>query len=89
MPRRSPGLNARSPPTSRSSGTSRNLGVANPIDRLLPKSEGARSTLRSADHPSIVGASYNVDVSSFNVNILEGQMLPTASLAGAIFAPRR
>ena len=60
----------------------RNLGVANPIDRLLPKSEGAAVDIALGRHPSIIGASYNVDVSSFNVNILEGQMLPTASIQG-------
>ena len=60
----------------------RNLGVANSIDRLLPKSEGAAVDIALGRHPSIIGASYNVDVSSFNVNILEGQMLPTASIQG-------
>ena len=60
-----------------------NLGAANGLEKLLPKSLEAGLALAAASHPDILAASYNVDVAAYNVKIAEGALLPTVALEGS------
>jgi outer membrane protein len=60
------------------------LGAAKPIDGLLPKSLDAALAAGMGDNPNVLAASYNIDVASYNVNVLEGAFLPTVGLTGTV-----
>jgi outer membrane protein len=62
----------------------KSLGAARPIDFMLPKTMDAALAQAIADNPSILQAGYNIDVALFNVNVLEGTLLPTVSLSGSL-----
>ena len=62
----------------------KSLGTAKPIDFMLPASLDAALAGGLANNPSILAASYNIDVASFNVNVLEGAMLPTVGINGTL-----
>ena len=62
----------------------KSLGVARPIDSALPKSLDSALSGGLSANPSILAASYNIDVASFNVNILEGSLLPNAAITGTL-----
>jgi outer membrane protein len=62
----------------------RALGNADGVDKLLPRSQQQAVDLGLRDHPSILAAIYNIDVASYNVKILEGALLPSASLQGSV-----
>jgi outer membrane protein len=62
----------------------RALGNADGVDKLLPRTQQQAVDLGLRDHPSIIAAIHNIDVASYNVKILEGALLPSASLQGSV-----
>jgi outer membrane protein len=62
----------------------KNLGKLRSIDKLLPKSAEAGIATGRARHPAILAAAYNIDIASFNVRVLEGQLLPSVTLDGTL-----
>ena len=60
------------------------LGAAKPIDGLLPKSLDSALAAGMGDNPNVLAASYNIDVASYNVNVLEGALLPSVGLTGTV-----
>ncbi len=62
----------------------KSLGAAKPIDFMLPASLDAALAMGLSNNPSIRAASYNIDVASFNVNVLEGKLLPSVGLTGTL-----
>ena len=62
----------------------RSLGTARPISGMLPKSLNTALADGLGSNPTVLAASYNVDVASYNVNVLEGSLLPTVGLTGSL-----
>jgi outer membrane protein len=58
------------------------LGAADGVERLLPKSLDGGLGIALAAHPDILAASYNVDIAAYNVKIAEGALLPAIALEG-------
>ncbi len=58
------------------------LGAADGVERLLPKSLDGGLGIALAAHPDILAASYNVDIAAYNVKIAEGALLPSIALEG-------
>ncbi|WP_245293144.1 TolC family outer membrane protein [Mongoliimonas terrestris] len=58
----------------------KNLKPAKAVDKLLPRSLDAAIGASRTDHPAILAAVYNADTASFNVKIIEGELLPSVSL---------
>jgi outer membrane protein len=62
----------------------KNLGGVGRIERLIPKDQDAAIAFGLRDNPAVLAAAENVDVSAYQVKILEGALLPTASLSGSV-----
>jgi outer membrane protein len=62
----------------------KNLGGVGPIEHLLAKSLDIAIEQGLHDNPSILAATENVDVSAYQVKILEGTLLPTVSIGGSV-----
>lgn len=62
----------------------KNLGGIGPIERRLAKTLDAAIEQGLHDNPSISAATENVDVSAYQVKILEGALLPTVSISGSL-----
>ena len=62
----------------------KSLGAAKPIDFMLPASLDAALAMGQANNPSILAAGFNIDVASYNVNVQEGALLPSANLTGSL-----
>jgi outer membrane protein len=62
----------------------KNLGGVGPIEHLLAKSLDTAIERALHDNPSILAATENVDVSAYQVKILEGALLPAVSVGGSI-----
>lgn len=60
----------------------RALGTARSIEGLLSKTLNATLADAMTNHPSILAASYNIDIAEYNVKIEEGALLPTVALQG-------
>jgi len=60
------------------------LGAAKPVDNLLSKNLNAALADAMTYHPAILAASYNIDISDFNVKVAEGALLPTVALQGQL-----
>ena len=60
----------------------KNLSVA-PAAKGLPRSADAVISLAMERNPAILAAQFNVDIGAFNVSILEGGLLPSASVTGS------
>ncbi|MCW5697828.1 MAG: TolC family outer membrane protein [Bauldia sp.] len=63
-----------------------NLAAAAPIDDLIPTGVELAVEIALSNHPSILGARYNVQIAELEVEIAEGDLLPTASLFGELSA---
>ena len=48
-----------------------------PVERLFPKTVDAAVSVGQSEHPAIRSSVFNVDVASFNVKVLEGQLMPS------------
>ncbi len=62
----------------------KSLGTAKPIDFMLPRSIDAALASGLASNPKVLATGYNIDIASYNVNVQEGSLLPTAGLTGAL-----
>jgi len=62
----------------------RALGAARSVENLLPKDLNAALAGAMTNHPSILAASYNIDIAEYNVKIDEGTLLPTVELQGSL-----
>jgi outer membrane protein len=51
---------------------------------MLPRSLDAALSLGHVNHPSIKAASYNIDVASYNVKVIEGEFLPRVTVTGEV-----
>jgi outer membrane protein len=51
---------------------------------MLSKNLNAAIADAMTGHPGILAAGYNIDISEFNVKVVEGALLPTLSLAGTL-----
>lgn len=60
------------------------LGAASSVDGLLPGSMDAALEMGIASNPGVLAASYNIDIASYNLNVLEGAFLPTVSVTGTV-----
>jgi outer membrane protein len=60
------------------------LRPGRPADRFLPASVEAALRAGAASHPSILAALHNVDAALFRVKVLEGQLLPSVTVSGAV-----
>jgi outer membrane protein len=60
----------------------RQLQPAQPIEKLLPRTLDQSISIGLAEHPQIVGALHQVDVSQLQVKVAEGALLPSAGLQG-------
>jgi outer membrane protein len=60
------------------------LGAAKPVENLLSKNLNAALADAMTYHPAILAASYNIDISDFNVKVAEGALLPTLALQGSL-----
>jgi outer membrane protein len=62
----------------------RQLQPAQPIEKLLPRTLDQSIAIGLAEHPQIVGALHQVDVSELQVKVAEGALLPTAGVQGVL-----
>jgi outer membrane protein len=60
------------------------LQPAQPIEKLLPRTLDQAIMIGLAEHPQIVGALHQVDVSELQVKVAEGALLPTAAVQGNV-----
>ena len=60
------------------------LGAAKPIDQMLSKTLNAAVADAMTQHPSILAASYNIDIANYNVKVVEGSLLPSVGLSGTL-----
>jgi outer membrane protein len=60
------------------------LSPAEPIDRLLPRQREAVLGLARREHPSVLVATFDVDVAQFAVSIAEAGLWPTVSVQGNV-----
>jgi outer membrane protein len=67
----------------------RNLAPGKLIDSLLPRALPAAIDLSYREHPAIKAALHGVDAAQLQVRVIEGQLLPTVSLQGALAASRQ
>ncbi|MGJ5177334.1 TolC family outer membrane protein [Bradyrhizobium oligotrophicum] len=64
------------------------LRVADPIDRLLPRSRDDAIALANKENPAVAAASFDVDVASTSIRVAEGSLLPTVTLQGSVSRSR-
>lgn len=62
----------------------KSLGAATPIDAILPKSLDGALASGNSRNPSLLAANYNIDVALYNVNVLEGALLPSVTATGTL-----
>jgi outer membrane protein len=53
---------------------------ATPVDRLSPSTLAAAKETTSHEHPAVLGAGFDVDVSQTTIKVAESSLLPTASV---------
>jgi outer membrane protein len=60
------------------------LSAGMPVDRFLPRSRVAAVDAARMHHPSVLAATYNVDVAQLQVKVAEGALMPTLNLQGNV-----
>jgi outer membrane protein len=60
------------------------LVATSPVDRLIPTSEIGAIELAANQHPAVLGASYDVDVTTVSIKLAESALLPTLSVQGSV-----
>lgn len=60
------------------------LALAEPIDRLLPKSRDDSIGVAMRTNPAVLAAGYDVDIASTSIRLAEGSLLPTVTLQGSV-----
>ncbi len=61
-----------------------NLAPASPVDRFAPSTLPASIALGTAQNPSVIAATYGVDVALLQVKIAEGALWPTLVAQGSV-----
>jgi outer membrane protein len=56
------------------------IGAVKSVDGLLPRTLKQATAKAHVHHPAIGTASFNIDVASFNVKVIEGEFLPRVTL---------
>lgn len=59
------------------------LALAQPVDRLLPRSREDAIGLAFKGHPAVLAAGFDVDIASATIRVAEGSLLPTLTLQGS------
>lgn len=59
------------------------IGAVKSVDRLLPRTLDTGLAEAQAGHPAILSASFNLEVASYNVKVIEGEFLPSITLEGS------
>jgi outer membrane protein len=60
------------------------LSPAKSVEGLLPKDLDVAIAASRANHPAILSAEHNADVASYNVKVIEGELLPTLQLEAGV-----
>lgn len=60
------------------------LAPGKSVESILPKSIEEAISLSRAGHPAILAAEHNADVASYNVKVIEGELLPTIQLEASV-----
>jgi outer membrane protein len=60
------------------------IGAVKSVDKLLTRTLDEALAKAHANHPSILAASLNIDVASFNVKVIEGEFLPRVTVEGEL-----
>ena len=60
------------------------LAAAEPADRLLPASRDEAIAIARRENPTVVGATYDIDVAQFAVGIAESGLYPTLGVQGSL-----
>ena len=60
------------------------LEAARPIENLLPRTLEQAISNAFVEHPLVQAALHNVDVAAANVKMVEGELLPTVGVTGAV-----
>jgi outer membrane protein len=60
------------------------LAAPRSADKLLPASLDAAIGASRREHPAILSAIHNSDVASFNVSVIEGELLPSVSVEATV-----
>jgi outer membrane protein len=58
------------------------IGAVKSVDALLPRTLDEAIAKGRDNHPAILAAGFNIDVSSFNVKVIEGEFLPRITIEG-------
>ena len=60
------------------------LAVAEPVDRLLPRTREEAVAISRKDHPAILAAMYDTDVAQLGTKIAESSLWPNLSVQGSV-----
>ncbi len=60
------------------------IGAVKSVDALLPRTLEDALGLAHRHHPAILAASFNIDIASFNVKVIEGEFLPRITVEGDV-----
>jgi len=60
------------------------IGAVKSVDGLLPPTLDQAIAKGRSNHPAILSASYNVDIASLNVKVIEGELLPRVTIEGNV-----
>jgi len=60
------------------------LAVAEPVDRLLPRTREDAVAISRKDHPAILAAMYDTDVAQLGTKIAESSLWPNLSVQGSV-----
>jgi outer membrane protein len=60
------------------------LSLAEPLDRLLPRSREDAIAQALKGHPAVLAAQFDVDIASTTIRVAEGALLPSVTLQGSV-----
>lgn len=60
------------------------LALAEPIDRLLPRSRDDAIGTAIKGHPAVLAAGFDVDIASTTIRVAEGTLLPSVTVQGSV-----
>ena len=60
------------------------LALAEPIDRLLPRTRDDAIGTAIKGHPAVLAAGFDVDIASTTIRVAEGTLLPSVTVQGSV-----
>ena len=60
------------------------LGLAETVDRYLPRNRDDAIGLAFQQHPAVMAAAFDVDVASTSIRVAESSLLPTITMQGSV-----